>query len=188
MNGPMLRLIPFFWSVTVKALLTLAANRVIFRRQAAAAEPVFRDWLFKKRGYDPESICREIAERVTYVIDPWHGAVDYVAVPALTWVRRYGDCDDFAYLAAEAMSSLGYRAWIITYITWNLYASHTVCVIRIDCKYRVFDQGLHGGGFETLGDAADYTKGLLPPVMARFVRRYRGRVDLPGRIVSGRKR
>lgn len=185
MNGPMLRLIPFFWSVTVKALLTLAANRVIFRLQAAAAEPAFRERLTGNKGRDSEQICREIAERVTYVVDPWRGIVDYVAAPALTWARRYGDCDDFAYLAAEALSSLGYRTWIVTYITWNLYASHTVCITRIDCKYRVFDQGLRGGYFETLGDAVDYTKGLLPPVMTRFVRLYRGRFDLPGRIVGG---
>jgi hypothetical protein len=184
----MFRLIPFLWSITVKALLTLAANRVIFRRQAAAAEPELREWLAENRGCDPEKICREIAERVTYVIDPWRGVVDYVAAPALTWVRRYGDCDDFAYLAAEALSSLGYQAWIVTYITWNLHASHTICVIRIDCKYRVFDQGLRGGAFETLSDAVDYTKGLLPAVMTRFVRRYQNRFDVPGRIVGGRER
>jgi hypothetical protein len=183
----MLRLIPFLWSVTIKTLLTLAANRIIFRQQVEAAEHAFGAWLMENRGRDPKKVCREIAERVTYVIDPWRGVVDYVAAPALTWVRRYGDCDDFAYLAAEATSSLGYRAWIVTYITWNLYASHTVCVLRVDCKYRVFDQGLRGGVFETLGEAVDYTKGLLPPVMTRFVRRYRGRFDLPGRVVSGRR-
>ncbi len=182
----MLRIIPFLWSVTIKSLLTLAANRIIFRRQAAAAEPVFNEWLKEKRGKEPEKVCAEIEERVTYLIDPWHGVVDYITAPALTWGRRYGDCDDFAYLVAEALSSLAYPAWIVTYITWNLYASHTICVLRLDCKYRVFDQGLRGGEFETLGDAADYIKDLLPPVMTRFVRRYRGRFDLPGRLVGGR--
>jgi len=182
----MLRFIPFLWSTTVKSLLTLAANRIIFRRQVVAAEPAFDEWLKEKRGKEPEKVCAEIAERVTYVIDPWHGTVDYVTAPAFTWARRYGDCDDFAYLAAEALSSLGYPAWIVTYITWNLYDSHTVCVLRVNCKYLVFDQGLRGGEFETLGGAADYIKGLLPPVMTRFVRRYRGRFDLPGRLVGGR--
>ncbi len=182
----MLRIIPFLWSVTIKSLLTLAANRIIFRRQVAAAEPPFNEWLKEKRGKEPEKVCAEITERVTYLIDPWHGVVDYVTAPALTWARRYGDCDDFTYLVAEALSSLGYPAWIVTYITWNLYDSHTVCVLRVNCKYLVFDQGLRGGEFETVGDAADYIKGLLPPVMTRFVRRYRGRFDLPGRLVGGR--
>lgn len=182
----MLRIIPFLWSVTVKALLTFAVNRLIFLRAAEEAEPSFREWLSTKRGKNPETVFSDIAERITYVVDPWHGIIDYVTAPAATWARRYGDCDDFSYLAAEALSSLGYRTWIITYITWNLYASHTVCVLRLDCKYRVFDQGLRGGEFETLGEAADYINGLLPPVMTRFVRRYRGRFDVPGRIVSGR--
>jgi hypothetical protein len=182
----MLRFIPFLWSITVKSLLTLGANRVIFKRKVAAAEPAFDEWLKEKRGKEPEKICAEITERVTYVIDPWHGIVDYVTAPAFTWARRYGDCDDFAYLAAESLSSLGYPAWIVTYITWNLQDSHTVCVLRVNCKYLVFDQGLRGGGFETLGGAADYIEGLLPPVMTRFVRRYRGRLDLPGRLLCGR--
>jgi hypothetical protein len=183
----MFRILPFLWSVTVKALLTFAVNRLILLRAAEEAEPSFREWLSAKRGKNPETVFSDIAERITYVIDPWHGIVDYVTAPATTWARRYGDCDDFSYLAAEALSSLGYPAWIVTYITWNLYASHTVCVLRLDCKYRVFDQGLRGGEFETLGEAVDYTKGILPPVMTRFVRRYRGRFDVPGRIVGGRR-
>lgn len=184
----MFGIIPLLWMVSVKAVLTAVANRVIFRKAGAAAEPSFNEWLRENRGRNPAAICRGITERLTYLVDPLHGIIDYVSAPALSWARRWGDCDDFSYLAAHALTAAGYRTWVATYITWNLRSSHTVCIARIDCKYRVFDQELRKPAFETLSEAVDYTRGLLPPVMTRLVTRYRGFLDVPGRIAAGKPR
>jgi hypothetical protein len=107
--------------------------------------------------------------------------LDYVAAPAVTWARRRGDCDDFAYLSAELLRRAGVESWVASYFCWDVKNSHVVCLFRKAGGYGVMDQGLIRGPFPTLAEAADAgNRGAKNA--ARYVRRYGRGSDLVGKF------
>ena len=147
------------------------------RRRAAAG---FDAWAAKAAAGGPAAVARATAERVTYARDPLGGLLDYVAAPAVTWARRYGDCDDFAYLTAELLKRAGVESWLASYLSWNVKDSHVVCLFRGADGYGVMDQGLIRGPFPTLAEAADAGNPGAKNA-ARYVRRYGRGADLIGK-------
>jgi transglutaminase-like putative cysteine protease len=167
------------WLAVVKWPLTLFMDAFVLRgtRRRAAAE--FDAWATKVAG-GPAAVARAAAERVTYANDPWGGLLDYVAAPAVTWARRRGDCDDFAYLSAELLRRAGVESWLASYFCWNVNRSHVVCLFRDGNAYAVMDQGLIRGPFKTLADAADAGNPGAKNA-ARYVRRYGCGPDFVGK-------
>ena len=127
------------WPLT---LFTDAAFLSGTRRRAAAG---FNAWAAKVAAGGPTAVARATAERVKYANDPLGGLVDYVAAPAVTWARRYGDCDDFAYLSAELLRRAGVESWLASHFCWNVKDSHVVCLFRSADGFGVLDQGLIRG-------------------------------------------
>lgn len=147
------------------------------RRRAA---PGFDAWAAKAAAGGPVAVACATAERVTYANDPLGGLLDYVAAPAVTWARRRGDCDDFAYLTAELLRRAGVEGWVASYFCWNVGDSHVVCLFRGEDAYGVIDQGLIRGPFRTLAEAADAGNPGAKNA-ARCVRRYRRGADVIGK-------
>lgn len=148
------------------------------RRRAA---PGFDAWAAKAAAGGPEAVARATAERVTYKNDPLGGLLDYVAAPAVTWARRRGDCDDFAYLSAELLRRAGVESWIAVYFCRKVVDSHVVCLFRDASGYGVLDQGLIRGPFPTLARAAE-AGNTGATTAARCVRRYGRGPDLIGKL------
>jgi hypothetical protein len=168
------------WLAVVKWPLTLFMDAAFLggiRRRAAAG---FEAWAAKAAEGGPAAVARAVADRVTYAPDPLGGLVDYVAAPAVTWARRYGDCDDFAYLAAELLRRAGVATWLASYFCRNVKDSHVVCLFRDAQGYGVLDQGSIRGPFHTLAEAADATSAAAKTA-GRYVRRYGRGADFIGK-------
>ena len=168
------------WLAVVKWPLTWFVDAAFLRGTRRRAAAGFDAWAAKAAAGGPAAVARATAERVTYANDPLGGLLDYVAAPAVTWARRYGDCDDFAYLTAELLKRAGVECWIASYLSWNVKDSHVVCLFRDADGYGVIDQGLIRGPFDTLAEAADAGNPGAKNA-ARHVRRYGRGADLIGK-------
>lgn len=169
------------WLAVVKWPLTLFMDAAFLRQKRRRATRGFDAWAVTVCAGGPSAIARATAERVEYENDPLGGLLDYVAAPAVTWDRRRGDCDDFAYLSAELLRRAGLESWIASYLTRNVKDSHVVCLFRDANGYAVMDQGLIRGPFPTLARAADAGNPNARNV-AHCVRRYGRGPDLVGKI------
>ncbi|MGD8718696.1 MAG: transglutaminase domain-containing protein [Candidatus Zixiibacteriota bacterium] len=172
------------WTAAFKWPLTFFIDALFLRKVRRQAGPGFDAWARAAAAAGPEAIARAVAERVEYVLDPVRGIVDFVTAPAVTWGRRYGDCDDFAYLSAELCRRAGLESWVVSYVCWNVKDSHVVCLYRDGSGYGLLDQGLLRGGFATLGDAASAAR-PKSRVAGEYVRRYGRGPDLIGKWIIG---
>jgi transglutaminase-like putative cysteine protease len=168
------------WLAAVKWPLTIFIDAAFLRGMRRRVAPAFDAWAAKAAAGGPAAIARATAERVTYANDPLGGLLDYVAAPAVTWARRYGDCDDFAYLTAELLRRADVESWVVSYLSRNVKDSHVVCLFRNADGYGVLDQGLIRGPFRTLAEAADAGNPGAKNA-ARWVRRYGRGADLIGK-------
>jgi len=170
------------WTLLVKLPLSFLATGISYRpiRRSRAAYALWADEA--GRG-GPHHAALRVREHISYEPDPWGGVLDYVAAPAWTWARRRGDCDDFAYLTADALKRAGYAVWIINYWCWDIRSSHTVTAVKDDAGYRILDQGYLSTPYATLPAAAHAGR---PPaaVAATAVTRYAAGFDLVGRWVA----
>ena len=167
------------WLAVVKWPLTLFMDATFLRRTRRRAASEFAAWAAKAAA-GPAAVARATAERVAYAVDPLGGLLDYVTAPAVTWARRRGDCDDFAYLSAELLRRAGVECWLASYFCWKLEDSHVVCLFRDGNAYAVMDQGLIRGPFPTLDEAADAGNPGAKNA-ARYVRTYGRRPDYIGK-------
>jgi transglutaminase-like putative cysteine protease len=169
------------WLAVVKWPLTLFMDAAFLRGTRRRAAPGFDAWATKVAAGGPHAVARATAQRVAYENDPLGGLLDHVAAPAVTWARRRGDCDDFAYLSAELLRRAGVECWLASYFCWHVNDSHVVCLFRHASGYGVMDQGLIRGPFPTLAEAADAGNPGAKTV-ARYVRRYGRGPDLIGKL------
>ncbi len=168
------------WLVAVKWPLTLIMDGLFFRSLRRRAGNGFDAWAAAAAAQGTAAIAAAIKERVTYLADPLRGVFDYVAAPAVTWARRYGDCDDFAYLAAELLRRAGVESWLASYLCWNVKDSHTLCLFRDGARFGFLDQGEIKNDFATLVAAARAGRPSTK-VAGQYVRRYGRGADLVGR-------
>ena len=168
------------WLAVVKWPLTLFIDATFLRGTRRRAASEFAAWADTAAAAGSAAVARATAERVTYANDPLGGLLDYVTAPAVTWARRRGDCDDFAYLSAELLRRAGVECWLASYFCWKLEDSHVVCLFRDGNAYAVMDQGLIRGPFPTLDEAADAGNPGAKNA-ARYVRTYGRRPDYIGK-------
>jgi len=59
--------------------------------------------------------------------------LDRASHPIVTYIRGYGDCDDFARLGADLLEGIGYRSYII--FLYYRKEGHAMCVAFKDDKF-----------------------------------------------------
>lgn len=69
---------------------------------------------------------------------------DIWTMPEETLKRKYGDCEDFAFLNAAVLNTLGFRPKVLgvngaRVLTGNLTGNHAICVFEKDGRYLYFD-------------------------------------------------
>ncbi len=169
------------WLVGVKWPLTFLLDAFYFRPIRRAAAAGFDKWAAAAAKGGPAAVARAVAERVTYFNDPLRGVMDFVTAPAATWARRRGDCDDFAYLAAELLRRAGRDAWLATYFCWRVGDAHVVSLYRDGGAFGFIDQGTLTDNFPTLEEAA---RAAAPArAAATLVQRYGRGADFIGRWI-----
>jgi hypothetical protein len=65
-----------------------------------------------------------------YRNDPLGGCWDFYYLPHITWALGRGDCDDFAWMAADALSRCGIPALMVSFIPYKIAESHVIVVYR----------------------------------------------------------
>jgi transglutaminase-like putative cysteine protease len=169
------------WHGVVKRPLSSFTDALYYRPLRLRATAGFNAWAAAIPP-TPAAVAAAVKERVAYLSDPWRGVWDYVAAPAVTWARRAGDCDDFAYLTAELLERAGIPAWVATYVTTRPGDAHVVCLYGDDGGFGYIDQGYRRDGFATLDDAATAARpASAGKDLARLVVSYGARGDAIGR-------
>jgi len=102
-------------------------------------------------------------KQVTWTMDgPLH-LFDCISYPQTVWAKKKDDCDGFAILAAELLSSWSPETnpVLITAIVRPVQSSHTVCAFRYNDSLLYFDNSeLRQGNFQGYRDVvAQFTKG-----------------------------
>ena len=83
-----------------------------------------------------EEYSQWLKENIQYRQD--EGA-DSWAAAEVTLERRYGDCEDFAFLNAAVMRIFGYKPKVLGVVGGLAVPSHAVCVFEKDGEYFWFD-------------------------------------------------
>ena len=76
------------------------------------------------------ALKESLSRHYSYRNDPLGGLWDYYYLPHITWAICKGDCDDFAWMAADALSQHGIMARMATIIPQKLSASHVIVVYQ----------------------------------------------------------
>lgn len=104
-------------------------------------------------------VDRILRERIEFRYDPWSGLGDYIAHPAITWQRGFGDCDDVVEIWGQLLTRRGYRAYRLTVLTLPFKSSHVLCLFYDFGVWRLVDNGgLYSQRFETKEEAVRYLR------------------------------
>ena len=124
---------------TIRLVLISLALGVLIPQSALQAEsaPAMMQSVTGQLS-SPEQIARYIFRNFSYETDrDQFGKDDKWQTPEELLSSRKGDCEDFAFFAAEILKANGISSLLI-----NIYGSnfaHTVCVFKENGKYHVID-------------------------------------------------
>jgi hypothetical protein len=76
------------------------------------------------------ALQQELSAHFRYRNDPLGGLWDFYYLPHITWKIQRGDCDDFAWMAADALSRQGLKAIMATLIPRKITESHVIVVYQ----------------------------------------------------------
>jgi hypothetical protein len=90
-----------------------------------------------------EEYLKWLRDTIRYKRD---GGDDIWALPEETLERRYGDCEDYAFLNAAVLQVLGYRPKVLALMGIRMFvrrciANHAICAFEKDGHYLYFDNG-----------------------------------------------
>jgi hypothetical protein len=80
-------------------------------------------------------LMHSLSTHFTYRNDPLGGLWDFYYLPHITWALRHGDCDDFAWMAADALSRSGISTVMATFIPQKIAQSHVIVVYESDAQW-----------------------------------------------------
>lgn len=115
-------------------------------------------------------MIQSILNQVKYKSD----CIDWIQRPELTWKRKTGDCEDYAYLAQALLKQIGIESQVLNIILKPSKYSHAVCVFKQSCctyyegninsertVYKVFsNQNLLDKNFESIEAVVQEISGL----------------------------
>jgi len=113
----------------------------------------------------PTELKNSLTLHFNYRSDPLGGLWDFYYLPHITWALRTGDCDDFAWMAADVLSQHGISSIMATFIPQKITESHVIVVYQIRGKWFWSEVGFwYQDRFhnpqETILDAAQSLGGL----------------------------
>ncbi|MBL7068467.1 MAG: transglutaminase-like cysteine peptidase [Candidatus Omnitrophica bacterium] len=79
-----------------------------------------------------EWLVKNVAYRRDKKSDTW-------SLPEETLARRYGDCEDLAFLNREVLGALGYQPQVVAFRKKNWEKWHAICVFEKEGRYLYFD-------------------------------------------------
>ena len=82
-----------------------------------------------------------LSHHFNYRNDPFGGAWDYYYLPHITWALRRGDCDDFAWMAADALARNGITAMMVSFIPARITESHVIVIYKINKRWHWCEVG-----------------------------------------------
>lgn len=110
----------------------------------------------------------------SYRNDPLGGIWDFYYLPHITWALRKGDCDDFAWMAADALARSGVPAMMASLIPRKITQSHVIVVYQINKRWFWSEVGFwydesYSNPKAALMDAADSLGGARAVYCQSFV-------------------
>ncbi len=88
----------------------------------------------------PEDISKILKNEFRFVDDEkLFGRSDYWQSPEEFWNRKAGDCEDYALFAQQALTHLGFEAYVISIYGEGGYA-HTIAVFKQNGKFNVVNE------------------------------------------------
>ena len=74
---------------------------------------------------------------------------DTWSLPQETIARRYGDCEDFAFLSENVLRTLGYQPQVIAFKRERRARRHAICIFKKEGRYFYFDNTRLRGTYAT---------------------------------------
>ena len=111
----------------------------------------------------PEQVAEFVRDRVEYRSDVAgvfvnHRGIkrrvtdDYCQTPLDTYLRGYGDCEDFAVFAASLLNRFGYQAKLYAFYKRNDNEGHAVCVVKEGSRFSVISNGKYTAGYRSVDE------------------------------------
>jgi hypothetical protein len=140
-----------FWLYTGKIALTLI-HALFWDFELPFAH---HDYIQAIRFHNkPQALKQELSAHFHYRNDPLGGLWDFYYLPHITWKLQRGDCDDFAWMAADALSRQGLKAIMATLIPRKITESHVIVVYQNSGIWSWAEVGYWDGDkFPSLHDA-----------------------------------
>jgi hypothetical protein len=95
-----------------------------------------------KSFHSIEQMQNALTSHYNYRNDPLAGCWDFYYLPHITWALGRGDCDDFALMAADALSRRGIPAIMVSFIPAKIVESHVIVVYRDRSAWRWCEVGI----------------------------------------------
>ena len=114
---------------------------------------------------NPLHLMGELSSHFSYRNDPLGGLWDFYYLPHITWALRKGDCDDFAWMAADAMSRHGIRTVMATFTPQKITESHVIVIYERNASWSWAEVGFwydekYPNSYEAILEAAHALGGL----------------------------
>ena len=110
-----------------------ATNGVLISRPSPAAEQV-RNFIILNNISSPRDYVQWLGANIVYKND---GKKDTWAAPQTTLRRKYGDCEDLAFLHESVLRLLGYNPKVLVLV--RFLRNHAICIFEQDGSYVVID-------------------------------------------------